>query len=106
MTVDSSSQSSPSLFPGNLLTPFVPFRYNVVLSGTLLLNVTSTGETAVIKGGAHGLLLVTDTSGEGHSAAISTHAPSVVMMLPIKDDVVPAHTVLHGGQCLECEMNF
>jgi hypothetical protein len=60
----------------------------------------------VIEGGPHGLILVTDTTGDGHTAAISSDAPSVVMMLPIKDDVVPAHTVLHGGQCLPCEMNF
>ena len=87
-------------------TNFIFTRYNVVLSGTLLLGVNSTGQSAVIEGGAHGLILVTDTMGIGHSAAISSRAPSIALMLPIKDDVVPLHTVLHDGQCLDSEMNF
>ena len=81
-------------------------RYNIVLSGTLLLGVNETNQSAVIEGGAHGLILVTDIEGTGHSAGIGPDAPAVVVMLPIKDDIVPAHTVLHDGQCLECEMNF
>jgi hypothetical protein len=114
------SESHESLFnipvftfcsaPELSLTTLFFARYNVILSGTLLLNVNSTGQSAMIEGGAHGLILVTDTDpnimGVGHSAATSPHAPSVVLMLPIKDNVVPAHTVLHDGQCLECEMNF
>lgn len=88
------------------LTTLLLTRYNVVLSGTLLLSVNSTGQSAVIEGGAHGLFLVTDTAGIGHTATISPQAPSVVLMLPIKDAVIPAHTVLHDGQCLKCEKNF
>lgn len=98
---------SPSWpFAADFLTPLLLTRYNVVLSGTLILSVNSTGQSAVIEGGAHGLLLVTDTAGAGHTAAISPQAPSVVVMLPIKDDVIPAHTVLHDGQCQKCEMIF
>ena len=81
-------------------------RYNVILSGTLHLSFNSTGQSATIDGGAHGLILVTDLTGNGHSAAITPDAPGVVLMLPVKDDIIPAHTVLHDGQCLECEMNF
>ncbi|KAI9696137.1 MAG: hypothetical protein M1820_008278 [Bogoriella megaspora] len=81
-------------------------EYNVILSGTLHLGVYETGQTATIKGGAHGLLLVTDTTGNGNSAAITDDAPAVALTLPIKEGVIPCYVVLHDGQCLDEEMNF
>ncbi|MCJ1328447.1 hypothetical protein MMC10_005124 [Thelotrema lepadinum] len=104
--VNATWESVPagSTFPGQHAAAAV--EYNIVLSGSLLLNISETGQSATIQGGAHGLILVTDIAGTGHSAAIGPESPAVVMMMPIKDNVVPAHTVLHDGQCAECEMHF
>jgi len=102
-TVDSNFLIVPA---GTTLGPGVAsaVQYAAVLSGQLLLKVTSSGQQAIVNGGAHGLVLVAETS--GFAATVISDTSSVIVTLPVQDNAIPDHIFLKFGQCTELEMNY
>jgi len=81
-------------------------QYIAVLSGQLLLKVTSSGQQAIVNGGAHGLVFIAETTGSGFTATVSPGSSSVIVTLPVQNAAIPDHIFLHFGQCWDLEMNY
>ena len=76
-------------------------------SGIAVLSLPTSNETATVKGGANGLILAADTievSALGHTTVYPSETErTVTAVLPLVNNTLPEHTVLHPGACTEEE---
>lgn len=62
---------------------------------------------AYIEGGEFGIVFATDIenlSQLGHNTSYPSDVESVALEIPMKDNVIPPHSVLHKGPCEPSEM--
>jgi hypothetical protein len=86
-------------------------RYVAFLTGlahvTLPNTPISSKTEAWVQGGKYGLILAVDTftvSTLGHATEYPGDADTVALQIPLKDGIVPTHTVLYEGPCQWNEM--
>ncbi|KAI4088340.1 MAG: hypothetical protein LQ348_005228 [Seirophora lacunosa] len=75
-------------------------QYVVFLSGEAVISVPETGQSATIKGGKDGLIIVADTkdvSRLGHVTTYPTGEETTALQIPFADGKVPEHVVLEDG---------
>lgn len=80
-------------------------RLVVFLSGVIQVTLPypASGNTsldsALLVGGANGLLFAADTTGAGHITMYPSDQSTVSLQIRFKEDQVPSHTTLHQGPC-------
>ena len=75
-------------------------------SGTAVISLPTSSDTAIIKGGASGLILAADiasVSALGHTTKYPSKERTVGLVLPLTNNTMPAHTVVHAGACTEAD---
>ncbi|KAM0794798.1 hypothetical protein BDR22DRAFT_814553 [Usnea florida] len=84
-------------------------QWVVFISGLAVISLPNSTETAtVVPGSRNGLILATDTqnvSTLGHVTSYPSKEKTAVVLIPVRDNEIPAHTVLHGGSCKRDEMD-
>ena len=73
-----------------------------------MVSLPNSTETATIQGGRNGFILATDTknvSTLGHKTVYPSKDVTVGIQIPLRDNEIPAHTVLHAGSCNPGEMD-
>lgn len=87
-------------------TLLTPIRWVYFTSGTAVLSLPTSSETATVQGGAYGLILAADTaavSDKGHITRYPGKKQTIGLTIPVVGDKVPEHKVLHQGACTEEE---
>lgn len=86
-------------------------RYVAFLTGLAHLTLPNTTISptteAWVQGGKYGLILAVDTTGvsdSGHITDYPSDADTVAMQIPLKEGVIPKHTVLYAGPCQWTEL--
>lgn len=62
--------------------------------------------SAYVSGGEFGLIFAADTadvSERGHRTQYPGVAETIILQIPVKDNEIPEHTVLHYGPCVANE---
>lgn len=81
-------------------------RYVWFTSGTAVISLPISNDTATVKGGPNGLILAADTasvSALGHTTKYPSKERTVTLVLPLANNTLPVHTVLHAGACTEAD---
>jgi hypothetical protein len=77
------------------------------MSGLAYVTIPDDNTTsAYISGGEFGLIFAADTadvSDKGHRTQYLGVAETIILQIPVEDNTIPAHTVLHSGPCLANE---
>lgn len=63
--------------------------------------------SAYVSGGEFGLIFAADTadvSEKGHRTQYPGITETIALQIPVKDNKIPAHTVLHSGPCVVSEI--
>lgn len=84
----------------------VTYRYVWYTSGTGVISLPTSNDTVTVKGGANGLILAADiasVSALGHITKYPTKERTVGLVLPLTNNTVPVHTVIHAGACTEAD---
>ena len=72
------------------------------MAGETVVSLPNSTQTATIRGGRYGLMLVTDTanvSRYGHISKFPSMKETVVIQLPTENNEIPSHSVLYEGEC-------
>lgn len=83
-------------------------RWVVFTAGEAVISLPYSTDTAKIRGGRDGLILAADTqnvSTAGHITKYPSKKQTVAIQIPIENNEIPAHTVLHSGACNKKEQN-
>ena len=94
----------PKFYPAPHNAPII--QYGLFLSGEAHITLPSGAYEATIIGGKHGLVIATDTaerSQEGHTTIYPSNKETILIQIPIKDNIIPPHNVLHMGPCTSAE---
>ncbi|KAI0890016.1 uncharacterized protein GGS22DRAFT_183364 [Annulohypoxylon maeteangense] len=73
------------------------------INGQAEITLPNKTDTALIDGGRYGLIFAGDTkdmSGWGHETRLISDGKLMVIMIPVRDNVVPSHSVLNNGPCV------
>lgn len=105
----SSMYISPSLIYLFLPTPLTPppTRWVVFLSGLAHITLPNSTLEAYIPGGKNGAILALDTadvSTLGHITTYPSQETTVALEIPLGEEGVPGHRVLHMGACRDGEL--
>ncbi|KAL8992408.1 MAG: hypothetical protein Q9169_007124 [Polycauliona sp. 2 TL-2023] len=98
----------PGKFDGGLHNaPAVQWVYYT--SGKAVITLPKSPDTATVFGGANGLILAADVAAVsklGHTTVYPSGQETTVVVMPIKGNMVPKHTVLHKGACTAKEQDI
>jgi hypothetical protein len=75
------------------------YRLFVLLTGTALITLPSTGEALHLQAGVNGLIVANDVNGEGHVTEYPSKHASTALQLPFEDGKAPSHNVVGNGPC-------
>ena len=81
-------------------------RYVYFTSGSAVISLPSSNDTAKVKGGHDGLILATDiasVSRLGHVTTYGKKERTVGVAIGLANNTVPKHAVLHSGPCSKNE---
>ncbi|KAL8817619.1 MAG: hypothetical protein Q9191_008112 [Dirinaria sp. TL-2023a] len=81
-------------------------QYVWFTSGKAVISLPTSSETAMVRGGANGLILAIDiaaVSKLGHKTVYPSRRRTVGTAIALTNNTVPEHTVLHAGACTEEE---
>lgn len=77
-----------------------------MISGLAHIQIHNSTSEAWIIGGRYGLVFAGDTNTtNGHSYTFPSGDDTVILNMPTANGQVPAHQVLHAGQCLPSELD-
>ncbi|KAI9685183.1 MAG: hypothetical protein M1822_004770 [Bathelium mastoideum] len=91
----------PADFDGGLHNAPV-VQWVAFLAGEAVISLPNSTQEARVQGGRHGLILATDTanvSSLGHITKYPKKQETVAIQIPIADNKIPSHDVLHSGAC-------
>ncbi|KAL8990267.1 MAG: hypothetical protein Q9169_008164 [Polycauliona sp. 2 TL-2023] len=77
--------------------------------GKAVITLPKSPDKATVFGGANGLILAADVAAVsklGHTTVYPSKEETTVVVMPIKGNTVPKHTVLHKGACTAKEQNI
>lgn len=78
-------------------------RWAAFISGLAYITLpTNDTSTVYVSGGEFGLIFAADTAGlsaQGHRTEYPGDTGTVVLIIPTKDGLIPAHSVLRYGPC-------
>ncbi|KAJ6008165.1 hypothetical protein N7540_012141 [Penicillium herquei] len=77
-------------------------QWVVFLSGLAHITLPNSTDEAWIPGGRNGAILALDTadvSGWGHTTTYPSNQTTATFEIPLGDEGIPGHKVLHGGAC-------
>ncbi|KAL8786797.1 MAG: hypothetical protein Q9195_008055 [Heterodermia aff. obscurata] len=77
-------------------------------AGKAVISLPNSTRTATVYGGREGLILAADTknvSTLGHRTRYPSNQTTVAIQIPLENNAIPPHTVLHPGACLKGEEN-
>ncbi|KAJ5637689.1 hypothetical protein N7490_007568 [Penicillium lividum] len=104
---------------GNSTYTIIPAKYDggrhnaplkqwvVFLSGQAHITLPNSTTEAVVTGGKNGAILALDTadvSGLGHVTKYPSNESTVTLEVPLGEEGIPGHTVLHSGACKGVEL--
>ena len=75
-------------------------RYAFFLTGSAIVSIPNSTQSATIGAGKNGLVFAADTaavSSTGHITAFLED--TILIQIPLRDGVAPKHTILHDGGC-------
>lgn len=84
------------------------FRYVAFTAGKAVISFPNSSAEATIYGGRNGLILATDIASVsiyGHITKYPSDQVTVLLQIPLANNKVPDHTVLHEGPCRRGELN-
>ncbi|KAL6717347.1 hypothetical protein ACLMJK_005262 [Lecanora helva] len=98
----------PPKFDGGLHNaPVVQWVY--FTGGQAVISLPTSNDTATVQGGPYGLILAADiasVSDIGHTTVYPSGQPTIGLTIPLANNTLPVHTVLHPGACTAEELRI
>ncbi|KAJ5564319.1 hypothetical protein N7513_000561 [Penicillium frequentans] len=96
----------PAKFDGGRLN--APLKQWVIfMSGLANITLPNSTTSALVQGGKNGAILALDTadvSSLGHVTKYPSNESTIVLEIPLGEEGIPGHTVLHSGACGGAEL--
>ncbi|CAF9937042.1 MAG: hypothetical protein HETSPECPRED_010540 [Heterodermia speciosa] len=77
-------------------------------AGKAVISLPNSTQTATVYGGREGLILAADTknvSTLGHRTTYPSNHTTVAIQIPLENNAIPLHSILHPGACVKYEEN-
>ena len=90
------------------LTSSVLDRWVSFTAGKAVISLPNSTQTATVYGGREGLILAADTknvSTLGHRTTYPSNHTTVAIQIPLENNAIPLHSILHPGACVKYEEN-